>query len=60
MGRRDAALTLLSQAVDRGLEPNHDLGMAKDSDLKSLHGDPRFYALVKHARERGTAAQKTN
>jgi hypothetical protein len=37
-----------------------DLGLAKDSDLNSLHGDPRFDAPVRHAQERGTAAQKTN
>ncbi len=60
MGRRDEALALLSQAVDHGLGPDLDMGMAKDSDLKSLHGDRRFDALVKHAQERGTAAQKTN
>jgi eukaryotic-like serine/threonine-protein kinase len=60
LGRRDEALTLLSQAVDQGLGPDLDLGMAKDTDLKSLHGDPRFDALVRHALERGTAAQKPN
>jgi serine/threonine protein kinase len=60
MGRRDEALTLLSQAVDHGLGPDLDLGMAKDGDLKSLHGDARFDALVRHAQERGTAAQKTD
>ena len=57
-GQRDEALTLLSQAVDHGLGPDLDLGIAKDADLQSLHGDPRFDALVTHAQERGTAAQK--
>ena len=31
----------------------------KDPDLQSLHGDPRFAALVAHAKERAVAAQKT-
>jgi serine/threonine protein kinase len=60
MGRRDEALTLLSQAVDHGLGPDLDLGILQDSDLKSLHGDPRFDTLVKHAQERAAAAQKLN
>jgi hypothetical protein len=33
--------------------------MEKDPDLKSLHGDPRFSALVAHAKERADA-QKAN
>jgi non-specific serine/threonine protein kinase/serine/threonine-protein kinase len=60
MGRRDEALTLLTQAVDHGLGPHLDLGIAKDTDLKSLHGDPRFEAVVKHANERAATAQKSN
>ena len=59
MGRRDEALSLLSQAVDHGLAPDLDLGMNKDTDLKSLHGDPRFEALVSRAKERA-AAQEPN
>ena len=57
-GRRDEALSVLSQAVDHGLSPSVDLGIDKDPDLKSLHGDPRFAALVAHAKERAAAAQK--
>ena len=49
---------MLSQAVDHGLSPSVDLGIDKDPDLKSLHGDPRFAALVAHAKERAAAAQK--
>ncbi len=60
MGRRDEALSLLSQAVDHGLSPDLDLGMDKDTDLKSLHGDPRFAALLMHAKERAAALQKSN
>jgi serine/threonine protein kinase len=62
-GRRDDALSLLGQAIDHGLVPYADLGMDQDPDLKSLHGDPRFEALVAHAKEKGavgSAAQKRN
>src|ERR1700691_1524284 len=45
-GRRGEALSLLRQAVDHGLPGVADLGIDKDPDLKSLHGDPRFAALV--------------
>jgi len=46
--------------VDHGLLPGFSLGIAKDSDLKALHGDPRFDALVAHAKERAAAKLKTN
>jgi eukaryotic-like serine/threonine-protein kinase len=59
-GQRDEALSLLRGAVDHGLPPYVDLRMDKDTDLKSLHGDPRFAALVAHAKERAAAAQKPN
>jgi len=59
-GNRDQALTLLRQAVDHGLSPNIALGMEKDPDLSSLHGDVRFADLVAHAKERAAAVQKTN
>jgi serine/threonine protein kinase len=59
-GRRDEALSLLSEAVDHGLDPSFDLFLDKDPDLKSLHGDPRYDALVAHAKERAAAAPKPN
>ncbi len=59
-GRRDEALSSLRDAVDHGLRPSTDLWLEKDPDLKSLHGDPRFDALVAHAKERAAAAQKSN
>jgi hypothetical protein len=31
-----------------------------DPDLKPLHGDPRFAALVAHAKERAAAVRKPN
>ena len=59
-GRRDEALSLLREAVDNGLDPSYDVGIDKDSDLKSLHGDTRFDGLVAHAKERAAATQKPN
>ena len=58
-GKRDEALADLGQAVDHGLPPNLDLGIETDPDLKALHGDARFAALVAHAKERAAAKQKT-
>jgi serine/threonine protein kinase len=57
-GSRDAALLLLQEAVDHGLSPRADLAIESDSDLQSLHGDPRFAALVADAKERAAASQK--
>lgn len=57
-GRRDEALRLLREAIDHGLSPGDSLGMEKDHDLKALHRDPRFEALVRHAKERAATAQK--
>jgi serine/threonine protein kinase/Tfp pilus assembly protein PilF len=45
-GHRDAAFTLLQEAIDHGLSPTGLAGMEKDADLKSLHSDPRFATLV--------------
>ncbi len=59
-GRRDETLSLLREAVDHGFPPDGALAMDKDPDLKSLHGDPRFTALVAHVKERAAGAQKPN
>jgi tetratricopeptide (TPR) repeat protein len=49
-GHREEAIEYLRQAID------HDLGgpeaVAADPDLKSLHGDPRFEALIADAAHR--------
>jgi serine/threonine protein kinase/tetratricopeptide (TPR) repeat protein len=50
-GDKDKAIALLSQSVDHGLLPWVDLGIEKDTDLASLHDDPRFAALVTHAKQ---------
>ena len=50
-GRKDDALEHLGQAIDHGFT---DLtSISQDDDLKSLHGDPRFDALVARARRAG-------
>jgi hypothetical protein len=54
----DEAVSNLQYAIDHGLEPRMDLQIEKDPLLSSLHGDPRFAALVVHAKER--AAPKAN
>jgi hypothetical protein len=59
-GQVEQALSLLRQAVDHGLTPLSGLSMETDSLLNSLHGDPRFAALVAHAKERAAAAQKAD
>jgi len=56
-GDKDKAIALLSQSVDHGLLPWVDLEIEKDPDLISLHGDPRFAALVVHAKQVAEAKQ---
>jgi non-specific serine/threonine protein kinase/serine/threonine-protein kinase len=53
-GSRQEALTDLRQAVDHGYRRLAE--MAGDDDLKSLHGDPRFNAMLEEVRRR--AAEK--
>jgi serine/threonine protein kinase len=55
-GKSDEALSVMREAVDHGLPPGGHLQIEDDPDFKSLHGDPRFDALVAHAKERAAAA----
>jgi non-specific serine/threonine protein kinase/serine/threonine-protein kinase len=55
----DEALALLREAVDHALIPKLDLAIEKNPDLKPLHSDPRFAALVAHAKERAAAQRPT-
>jgi eukaryotic-like serine/threonine-protein kinase len=57
-GNPDEALADLREAVDHGLAPDLDLGIERDPDLQALHGDPRFEALVIHAKERAEGTQQ--
>ena len=51
-GHSNRALSLLSDALDHGLLSNVARGMESDEDLQSLHGEPRFTALVARAKRR--------
>jgi non-specific serine/threonine protein kinase/serine/threonine-protein kinase len=57
-GKKEEALAALKEAVDHGLSPALDLGMDTDPDLNNLHGDPRFDALVAHAKARAREKSK--
>ncbi len=57
-GRPNEAFSMLREAINTGLDVRTLRGIEKDSDLKSLHGDPRFVALVALAKER-IATQKS-
>jgi len=50
-GKFDEAFALLNRAVDHGLLPREALKLGEDPDLKALKDDPRFGALVLHARQ---------
>jgi len=52
-GRRDEAIKYLSKAVNLGC---NGAEMAHDPDFKSLHGDPRFEALVAKSRQAAAKA----
>ncbi len=48
-GKTDAAFAALRKALDNGFDsPDH---LAKDDDLDSLHGDPRWAGIKKDARD---------
>jgi eukaryotic-like serine/threonine-protein kinase len=59
-GYRDKAIALLGEAVGHGLQPNSAVHMEEDDDLKSLRSDPRFIALVAHAKKQAAAARSQN
>jgi hypothetical protein len=54
-GRREEALSLLSDAIGHGLPPDLARGMETDANLASLRADPRFAALVADARKTASA-----
>ena len=59
-GRRTEALAMLRESVDHGLPVWVALEMDKDPELASLHGDPRFAALLARVSEPKVAANGTN
>lgn len=48
-GKRDEAIALLTDALNHGLSQATAIHMQEDSDLQSLHSDPRFTALIEQA-----------
>jgi Tetratricopeptide repeat len=54
-GKRDEALSQLKFAMEHALSSEQRERMEKDEDLKSLHGDPRFDALLASSRQRAAA-----
>jgi hypothetical protein len=52
-GRHDEALQYLDQAIDHGYGPADRI--SAEPDLKSMHGDPHFEALVAKARQKAAA-----
>jgi eukaryotic-like serine/threonine-protein kinase len=58
-GQSEEAISLLRQAVDHGLPPLLDSRIEKDPLFNPLHGDPRFAALVGHAKQ-VAAAHRAN
>jgi len=57
-GQRKEALALLRDAIAHGLSPITNSHMGEDSDLKSLHGDPDFEAMVAAAKKQAAQAKK--
>ncbi len=57
-GKEAEALSMLRDSVDHGLALWVMREMDKDPDLISLHGDPRFDALVAYANDRASSAFK--
>jgi eukaryotic-like serine/threonine-protein kinase len=57
-GQREKAFSFLREAVEHGLPGNALMGIEKDPDLQSLHGDPRFEAIVAQAKERAAGTKK--
>jgi non-specific serine/threonine protein kinase/serine/threonine-protein kinase len=55
-GDRAEAFRLLLEAVTHGLSPSDSLGLEKDPDLTSLHGDAWFDAVVADARNRARSS----
>ncbi len=54
-GRREDAFAMLSEAIDHGLPPSKDRELSTEPELKSLHSDPRFEALVADAQKRAAS-----
>ncbi len=54
-GKRDEAIIALGDALAHGLRSSEAAGIGEDEDFKSLHGDPRFEALVAKSKSQAPA-----
>jgi non-specific serine/threonine protein kinase/serine/threonine-protein kinase len=59
-GQRDQAFSFLRDALDRGLEADLALHLDTDPELKTLHADPRFAALVTDAKQHAATPVASN
>lgn len=55
-GRRDEAFAQLRQSIEHGMPLKILAGIPSDSDLQSLHSDPRFNVIAAEATKRLAAA----
>ena len=58
--RPQEALSLLSDAVEHHLKPESMLQIDQDTDLKSLHRNPKFATIVARAKAKAAGQQKLN
>jgi len=56
--RTDEAIQLVREAVDNHLETYRAATIDQDTELQSLHGDPRFTALVAYIKQKAAAGSK--
>jgi hypothetical protein len=56
-GNLDEAFSLLKHKLEHGLAPGTAIVIESDPDLKALHNDSRFAALVADAKQHATAAK---
>jgi eukaryotic-like serine/threonine-protein kinase len=57
MGKREEAFKFLNEGVEHGMTPRRAQHLESDADLKSLHSDPRFAALVARAKDETAKSQ---
>jgi serine/threonine protein kinase/tetratricopeptide (TPR) repeat protein len=57
MGKREEAFKFLNESVEHGMTPRRAQHLESDTDLKSLHGDPRFAAFVARAKDHAASTR---
>jgi hypothetical protein len=59
-GNRAQAISFLRESLDHGLDPPTTNDIEKEPDFKSLHGDPKFEAILSSLRERTSNTHTSN